>query len=83
MNFYLDEIRVGVYRSMFNPRSLINSCEDMANNFGRGYYGVPQTLIDYSINSIRREVEHTDQLQAFLFYHSYGGGTGGGTSCRE
>uniref|UniRef100_A0A5K3EV19 Tubulin domain-containing protein n=1 Tax=Mesocestoides corti TaxID=53468 RepID=A0A5K3EV19_MESCO len=78
----VDEIRGGVYRCMFNPRSLINGCEDMANNFGRGYYGVPQNLIDKSVYSIRKEVESSDQLQAFLFYHSYGGGTGGGTTCR-
>lgn len=55
----------------------------MANNFGRGYYGVPQYLVDTTINSIRKEVEHTDFLQAILFYHSYGGGTGGGTACRK
>ncbi|VDM26357.1 unnamed protein product, partial [Hydatigera taeniaeformis] len=78
----VDEIRCGLYRTMFNPRGLISGLEDMANNFARGYYGVPQTLIDTTINSIRKEVEHTDLLQAILFCHAYGGGTGGGTACR-
>nr|CDS22188.1 tubulin alpha chain [Echinococcus granulosus] len=78
----IDEVRCGLYRTMFNPRGLISGLEDMANNFGRGYYGVPQTLIDATINSIRKEVEHTDLLQAILFCHAYGGGTGGGTACR-
>ena len=78
-----DEVRCGIYRTLFNPRGLISGLEDMANNFGRGYYGVPQYLVDTTINSIRKEVEHTDFLQAILFYHSYGGGTGGGTACRK
>lgn len=68
---------------MFNPRGLISGLEDMANNFARGYYGVPQILVDTTINSIRKEVEHTDLLQAILFCHAYGGGTGGGTACRK
>ncbi|VDL26861.1 unnamed protein product [Hymenolepis diminuta] len=78
----IDEIRAGLYRTMFHPHALVSGMEDMANNFARGYYSVPQSLIDSSYSSIRKEVEHTDSIQAFLFYHSYGGGTGGGTSCR-
>lgn len=77
-----DEIRTGLYRTMFHPHALVSGMEDMANNFARGYYSVPQSLIDSSYSSIRKEAEHTDSIQAFLFYHSYGGGTGGGTSCR-
>lgn len=68
---------------MFNPHALVSGMEDMANNFARGYYSAPKSLIDTAYKAIRKEAEQTDSLQAFLIYHSYGGGTGGGTSCRE
>lgn len=68
---------------MFNPNSLVNSCEDMANNFARGYYGCPQSLVDRGMNAVRKEVEQTNSLQSFTVFHSYGGGTGSGTTCSK
>ncbi|BHF84084.1 Tubulin alpha-1C chain [Sparganum proliferum] len=76
------EVRTGLYRGMFNPARLITGLEDMANNFGRGYYGCPQNLVDQGMNAVRKEAEQADKLQACLIFHSFGGGTGAGTTCR-
>ncbi|CDS36315.1 tubulin alpha [Echinococcus multilocularis] len=78
----LDEIRMGVYRNLFQPSSLISGCEDSASNFARGYYGAPCSLIDASYNSIRRLAEACDLLHGIIFYRTYGGGTGSGLGCR-
>ncbi|EUB56931.1 Tubulin alpha chain [Echinococcus granulosus] len=77
----LDEIRMGVYRNLFQPSSLISGCEDSASNFARGYYGAPCSLIDASYNSIRRLAEACDLLHGIIFYRTYGGGTGSGLGC--
>ncbi|VDN12070.1 unnamed protein product, partial [Dibothriocephalus latus] len=78
----VDEIRTGLYRGMFNPARLVTGLEDMANNFGRGYYGCPQNLVDQGMNAVRKEAEQADKLQSCLVFHSFGGGTGAGTTCR-
>ncbi|VDL98768.1 unnamed protein product [Schistocephalus solidus] len=78
----VDEIRNGLYRGMFNPARLVTGLEDMANNFGRGYYGCPQNLVDQGMNAVRKEAEQADKLQSCLIFHAFGGGTGSGTTCR-
>ncbi|VEL06867.1 unnamed protein product [Protopolystoma xenopodis] len=82
MNIETDEIRLGVYRGLFNPDSLISGFEDSASNFTRGFHSVAQTLMGKTMNSIRHEVERTNNLQALFLYHSYSGGTGAGVTCR-
>lgn len=34
---YIDEVRTGTYRSLFNPEQLIAGKEDAANNYARGH----------------------------------------------
>ncbi|KAF5401325.1 Tubulin alpha chain [Paragonimus heterotremus] len=74
----IDEVRVGVYRNLFNPQQLVNGWEDSASNFARGYYQNARKLMQPSMNAVRQLTEACDNLQAFTFHHSNGGGTGSG-----
>lgn len=78
----IDEVRTGVYRSLFNPEQLVSGKEDAANNFVRGYHSIGCEIIDMVSDKIRRMVERTNNLQGFFLCHSYGGGTGSGFSAK-
>uniref|UniRef100_A0A182MUA2 Tubulin alpha chain n=1 Tax=Anopheles culicifacies TaxID=139723 RepID=A0A182MUA2_9DIPT len=74
----VDEIRLGTYRELFHPNSLLTGCEDAASNFGRGHYRLGQTMIEPAMDRIRKLCEHCSSLQGFMMFHSVGGGTGAG-----
>jgi len=74
----IDQVKNGTYRELFHPESMISGKEDAANNFARGHYTVGRQIINRVMDRIRREVEVTEGFQGFLFYHSFGGGTGSG-----
>ncbi|KFB44613.1 AGAP002770-PA-like protein [Anopheles sinensis] len=74
----VDEVRIGVYRELFHPSTLLTGCEDAASNFARGHYRLGQTIIDSAMDRVRRLVEGCSSLQGFMMFHSVGGGTGAG-----
>ncbi|XP_041764497.1 tubulin alpha chain-like isoform X1 [Anopheles merus] len=74
----VDEIRIGTYRDLFHPSSLLTGCEDAASNFGRGHYRLGQTMIEPAMDRLRKLCEHCSSLQGFMMFHSVGGGTGAG-----
>jgi tubulin alpha len=74
----IDEIKVGPYRQMFNPDSMITGKEDAANNYARGHYTVGKEIIDVVLDKIRRLADQCGGLQGFFIYHAVGGGTGSG-----
>jgi tubulin alpha len=74
----IDEIRVGPYRGMFNPDSMITGKEDAASNYARGHYTVGKEIIDLVLDKIRRLADQCGGLQGFFVYHAVGGGTGSG-----
>ena len=76
----LDEVRSGVYSSIFNPEMIIERREDAANNYARGYYTIGKgTSFDtYVMGRIRKLAEDCSDLQGFLVFRSVGGGTGSG-----
>merc|ERR1711881_65882 len=75
-----DEIKVGEYRAMFNPDSMICNKEDAASNYARGHYTVGKEIIDKVMDKIRRLADQCTGLQGFFVYHGVGGGTGSGTT---
>merc|ERR1712151_857308 len=75
-----DEIKVGEYRAMFNPDSMITNKEDAASNYARGHYTVGKEIIDKVMDKIRRLADQYTGLQGFFVYHGVGGGTGSGTT---
>lgn len=81
-NTIIDELRKSEYRELYNPNYLVNGKEDSANNFVRGYHTLGRVLIEPVDEKIRQIVEHTNNLQGFFLYHSFGGGTGSGFSAR-
>jgi tubulin alpha len=74
----IDEIKVGPYRGMFNPDSMISGKEDAANNYARGHYTVGKEIVDIVLDKIRRLADNCTGLQGFFVYHGVGGGTGSG-----
>lgn len=76
----IDEVRSGAYRDLFHPDQMINSKEDAANNFARGYLSIGQEILPPVLNSIRKIAEQSNSLQGFFVFHSFGGGTGSGFS---
>ncbi|XP_051167445.1 tubulin alpha-8 chain-like [Leptopilina boulardi] len=74
----IDTIRCGIFKSLYHPTSMINGSEDAANNFARGYYSIGKSIVEKSIERLRKISEQCDSLQGFLITHSIGGGTGSG-----
>jgi len=74
----IDEIRVGPYRQLFHPESMITGKEDAANNFARGHYTIGKEILDRCVDKIRKEAENASSPQGFFIFHSFGGGTGSG-----
>lgn len=76
----IDEVRNGSYKTLFHPDMLINSKEDAANNFARGYNTIGHDILPAVLSAIRRSAEMSNSLQGFFVFHSFGGGTGSGFS---
>ena len=74
----VDVIRTGTYRSLFHPEQLITGKEDAANNYARGHYTVGRTILDQTLDKIRKLTDQCTGLQGFLISRSFGGGTGSG-----
>jgi len=53
---FLDQVRTGVYRQLFNPEQLITGKEDAANNYARGHYSVGKEIIDLVLDQVRKMV---------------------------
>ena len=68
---------------MYHPSQLISGKEDAANNFSRGYNSVGRSMVEETMQAIRKEAERCeDRPQGFFLFHSLGGGTGSGFASR-
>lgn len=62
----IDEIRIGPYRNLFNPSSLITGKEDAANNFARGFYSIDRQMKDIIFDRVRKICENCSNLNGFI-----------------
>ena len=74
----VDQVRTGVYKSLFHPEQLITGKEDAANNYARGHYTIGKEHVDQVVEKVRKLTDNCSGLQGFLVFHSFGGGTGSG-----
>ncbi|KAI9455029.1 alpha tubulin [Russula earlei] len=74
----IDEVRMGKYRELFHPETMITGKEDAASNYARGHYTVGKEKIDVILDKVRRLADNCSGLQGFFVFHSFGGGTGSG-----
>nr|XP_025742490.1 tubulin alpha-1B chain-like [Callorhinus ursinus] len=74
----IDEVRTGTDRQLFHPEQLVTGKEDAANNYARGHYTIGKEITDLVLDRIRKLADQCTGLQAFLVFHSFGGGTGSG-----
>jgi tubulin alpha len=59
---------------------MLTGKEDAANNYARGHYTVGRAMMDEVMDRVRILVDQCSGLQGFLIFHSFGGGTGSGTT---
>ncbi|KAK7831357.1 LOW QUALITY PROTEIN: hypothetical protein U0070_024645, partial [Myodes glareolus] len=52
--------------------------EDAANNYASGHYTIGKEIIDLILDRIHKLANQCTDLQGFLVFHSFGGGTGSG-----
>lgn len=57
---------------------MLSGKEDAANNFARGMRHCSKMILGSVVESVRNQTEACDNLQGFMIYHSFGGGTGSG-----
>lgn len=60
-------IRTGKYKQLFHPQQMVTGCEDAANNYARGHYGIGKDMIDTVMDRIRRLTENCGGLQGYYF----------------
>jgi len=72
------QVRNGEYSQLYHPGQMLSGKEDAANNYARGHYTVGRTLLEPTVERVRKAVEQCDSLQGFMIFHSTGGGTGSG-----
>jgi tubulin alpha len=58
----VDEVRTGMYRSLFHPDQMITGKEDAANNYARGRYTVGRGLVDQVLNKVCRVADNCSGL---------------------
>lgn len=58
-----DEIRTGIYRSLFHPEQMITGKEDAANNYARGHYTIGKEMVEVCMDRVRRLAEQSKGLQ--------------------
>jgi len=61
----IDDLKNGLYGNMFNSDFLINSAEDAANNFARGYYTVGREILELVMEKCRQLVEYSKAPKVF------------------
>nr|CAH7736940.1 unnamed protein product [Callosobruchus chinensis] len=74
----IDEIRTGYYRHLFHPDGLLTGKEDAANNYARGKYGIGREMLELALDRTRKVAEECSNLEGFILFRAFGGGTGGG-----
>lgn len=78
----VDQLRNGQYKAIYNSNQFFTGKEDSANSFVRGYHTLGRTIVGPIVEKVRQILEHSNNLQGFLLYHSLGGGTGSGFSSK-
>ena len=74
----VDSIKSGSYGQLYNPDNFITGSHGTGGNWAKGYLTEGADLIDYALDSIRKEAEEWDLLYGFQFVNSLEGGTGSG-----
>ncbi|CAH2001354.1 unnamed protein product [Acanthoscelides obtectus] len=74
----IDEIRTGYYRHLFHPDGLLTGKEDAANNYARGKYGIGREMLELALDRVRKVAEECNNMEGFILFRAFGGGTGGG-----
>lgn len=74
------DIQCSQIRQLFKdtPYQLLNGKDDTSNLYARGYYSVGKSMIESTLESIRKLAEQCTGIEGFSLYHSLGGGTGSG-----
>lgn len=72
----------GPLKHLFDNNFFVSDVSGAGNNFGVGHMEYGDQYIDSIADTIRRQVELCDCIQAFFVLHSLSGGTGSGLGTR-
>lgn len=72
----------GPLKHLFDNNFFVSDVSGAGNNFGVGHMEYGDLYIDSIADTIRRQVELCDCIQAFFVLHSLSGGTGSGLGTR-
>uniref|UniRef100_M3YIU7 Tubulin alpha chain n=1 Tax=Mustela putorius furo TaxID=9669 RepID=M3YIU7_MUSPF len=75
-----DEVCPGTHLQLLYPDLLTTGMEDTATNYARGHYTTGEIITDLVLDQIQKRAGQCAGLQGFLRFHSFGGGTGSGSS---
>ena len=70
---FVDEVRCGTYRQLFNPDQLVTGKDDAANNYARGHYTIGKEIIEPTMDKLRKMADQCNGFQGFIMFHSFGG----------
>ena len=74
----INKIETGKYNYLFNYESFVPGNEDASKNYAKGYYTIGESLINTSMDRIRKLIEKCSNLGGFIITNGVGGGAGSG-----
>ncbi|KAK2963626.1 putative Tubulin alpha-1A chain [Blattamonas nauphoetae] len=77
-----DAIRSGQCRDLFVSDQIISGTGSTNNTFFGSFGGVNHSVLEESLNVIRKMAERCSNLEGFMLFHAIGGGTGSGLGTR-
>jgi len=74
----IDYLTSGPLGKIFNPANISYAKNGTGGLWARGHYVEGAEHVDQAMDIIRKRAEKADRIEAFQFFHSIYGGTGGG-----
>ena len=74
----INKIETGKYNYLFDYESFVPGNEDASKNYAKGYYTIGESLINTSMDRIRKLIEKCSNLGGFIITNGVGGRTGSG-----
>ncbi|OMJ85859.1 hypothetical protein SteCoe_12699 [Stentor coeruleus] len=74
----INHIKKGSYKSLLSSENFVLGKESSSDIFSRARCIAGHSILNECLEATRKQVEKCDSLEGFIFYHSVGGGTGGG-----
>ena len=75
----LDSVRGSQWGPLFRSDNFVNDKHGGSGTYAKGRYAYGFDLKESTLDAFRREAERCDEMEAYQFVYSLGGGTGSGS----